>query len=176
MSRARNSHTPEEAMAMECPERFTLSPAERKCLGTGCMHWLWAWFEDDGFETHTERSMDWGELANDAEGLQAYLAVVLGDQAKAKDLADRWTDTPDSEEEALEEIADEINAALEEAFMTKPAEGGPSKLEAFVETRRPEGEGWGSEGGEVGDGMMHAAYQRPARRRGFCGRLASAHG
>ena len=164
MSRPANAHTPEEAQAKRCA--FNAG----NCLAVGCMAWLWAWTAEDGFETHEERSLDWDELGSDPDGLKQWLVVSLGDEAKAADLANRWAECPNDDYEAIEAMAEEINEALHEAFLLS-VDGKPSKLDNFVEARRPEGDGWGTEGGDCGDGQMIVVYQRPAQRRGFCGRL-----
>lgn len=64
--------------------------------------------------------------------------------------------------EAVEEIAHEINTALEAATT-------PEIIEKFVEEKRPGGIEWGVKQSGIENGVIFAIYQRPIVRRGYCG-------
>lgn len=154
-----NTKTIDEALTCACPQGLNGG----KCLADACMGWLWHWANLDGFEREEARGVDWGELGEEA--LQrAWLEQQLGEEgaALASDLENA------SDYDAQEEAAEAINEALAEKWTTG-AEG-DTALDKFATENRP-GDDWGLAESAVESGQMVVIYQRPARKRGYCGFL-----
>lgn len=159
---ARNDHTIDEALKLFCPHRANLP--EKTCLADGCMAWRFSWETRDGFEEETVDGLDWREVFGlELDPLGGYLMRVCGENVAAPLMA-RLREAmavDDDDNDPLAEIADNIDAALEEAL--------EPKCEDWAADHRPEGDGWGLKEAWVEAGMIRATYIRSAMRRGGCG-------
>jgi hypothetical protein len=138
--------------------------ADSHCVADGCMAWRFSWDTRDGFEEEGVDGLNWREVFGlEVEALGDYLARVCGPDVAAPLVArlNGGADDDDDDGDDTASLADDIDAALEEALNPK--------REDWAADHRPEGDGWGLKEVWTEAGMLRAVYIRSAMRRGGCG-------